>query len=128
MSDQLVKRQQFLVRLRDSLSIRSRGHPGTGFQRVGGLAKDWVLSDLPRYLPQSDEPVYRRRETHREHTVIARRARRLEIEVERTLEAVRAQQHQYVQPVERIHQAHADVHVVLQPVAVVDIEVPQLAG
>ncbi len=39
-----------------------------------------------------------------------------------------AQQHQHVQPVQRIHQAHRDVDVVLQPVTVVDVEMEELAG
>ena len=38
-----------------------------------------------------------------------------------------AQQHQHIQPIQRIHQTHRDIHVVLQTISVIDVEVEQLA-
>jgi len=36
---------------------------------------------------------------------------------------VAAQEHEHVQPVERVHQADADIDIVLETVSVVDVEV-----
>ena len=93
-----------------------------------GLGDDGVRDRLAGHLPQGDEAIDGGGEADGEDAVVAGGARRFVVEIERAVVAVAAQQNEHVQPVERIHQADADIDVVLQTVAVVDVEVPQLAG
>src|SRR5439155_21880258 len=127
-SDQLVQGQQFTVGGGDGFGVAGIQGFATGFERVGGFFNYRVGDHVAGHLPQSDETVDRSRKADREDAVVAGGTRRLVVQVERAVVSVAAKKHQHVQPVKRIHQADGDIHIVFEPVSVVDVEVPQLAG
>src|SRR5688572_25375984 len=57
MCDQLVQRQQFLIRLPDSRNVLHVRYWTTGVQRLLRFGNDRVSQEFPCHLPQRNEPV-----------------------------------------------------------------------
>src|SRR5689334_10981452 len=95
---------------------------GSRLKRIGGLPNDRVRDGLARHFPQCDKAIYGRRKADLEHSELAGGSRGLVIEVERARIVVAPKQDQDVQPVQWVHQADADIDIVFQAVAVIDVE------
>src|SRR5215475_7741820 len=123
---ELVQRQELLVGFGYRISVPSRSNTGSRFQGGGCLANHRILQGFTGNFPESDESIDCIRETDSKDAVVAGRAQRLEIEIEGPVEPVRTEQHQHIQPIERVDQADGDIHIVVQTVSVVDVEMPKL--
>src|SRR5215472_9873462 len=99
---ELVQGQEFLVGFGYRVSVSSRGNTGSRFQGGGRLTNHRIFQSFTCDFPESDESIDCVRETDRKDAVIARRAQRLEIKIEGTVEPVRTEQHQHIQPIERV--------------------------
>src|SRR5206468_6472957 len=107
--------------------VGSGGYAGSRFQRLRCLANDGIFERISCDLPHRNESIDCLGKAYGEDAMIACGAERFEIQIERTTEAIRTKEHEHIQPVERIDEAEANVHVMLQAISVIDIEVPQLA-
>src|SRR6516162_2633081 len=119
MRDEFVQGEQLLVRLRYCIGIAAGMNTRAGLESLGTFTNNRILEGLSCNFPKRDESVDGIRETDGKHSVIACRAQRLEVEIERPVESIRPEQHQDIQPIERIDEANRDIHIVLQPVTVV---------
>src|SRR5205823_5760017 len=81
--NQLVQRQKLFVGFRNRRGVGSRRNAGAGLQRIGCLSNDRIFKGLACDLPECDESIDSVRKTDGEDAVIARRAQRLEVEIER---------------------------------------------
>src|SRR5437868_881481 len=124
MCNHFVKREQLSVRFEDLLRAIDIRCLRPSLQGLGCFVNDWVGQSLTGYFPKGDESIDRSGKADLEDTPIARSTWGLEIKIKWPVIAVSAEQHQHVQPVERIDKAHRKIYVMFQTVAVIDIEVP----
>src|SRR5579872_6624911 len=89
---------------------------------------DWIGDYVASHFPKSDETIDSRREADGEDAVVAGGARGFVVQIKRAVVVVTTQQHQHVEPVERIHQADRDIDIMFEPITIVNIEMPQFAG
>src|ERR1035437_1252317 len=114
--------------LEDLLRIVDTGCLRRGLQSLSCFMNDRVGEGLTGHFPKCDESIDCSRKADLEDAPVARSAWRLEIIIEWSVITVRAKQHQDIQPVEWIDEAHGQIDIVLQAVPVVHIEVPEFAS
>src|SRR5260370_25993964 len=105
MRDQFVKRQKFLVRFEQRPGIGSGRVDGSCLQGFSCFANHRILKRLSGDVPHRYESIDGLRKADGEYAVVACCAERLEIQIERTVEAVRTKKHEHIQPVEGIDQS-----------------------
>ncbi len=127
-SHQLVEGEQLAVCRSDRLGIFRIHCFASGFERVRSLFDDRIGQNVAGHFPESDEAVDGRREADGKHAAVTGGSRRFVVQVERAVIVVAAEQYQHVQPVEGVHEANGDIDVMLQPVTIVDVEMPEFAG
>ena len=126
MCNELVKVPEFFVGFKDAGSVLARGNPRTVPKRCCGFRKNRVGHHLAGHLPQGDEAVDSGGKGNIEDAIVRGSAGRFKVEIERPIVVVSSQEHEDVEPVEGVDEADGDVDIVLEAVAIVDVEVEEL--
>src|SRR6185436_20348250 len=111
MGDEFVQRQQFLVRFVYCVTVFTGSDARAGFQRICRLAHHRILQRFTGDNPQRDETIDSGWKTQSENAPVTRGSVWFEIEIKGTLESVRSQKHERIQPLKWIHETHTDIDV-----------------
>ncbi len=126
--DELVEGEELAVGGCCGFGVGGRNGAAAGAESGDGFGDDGVGDGFAGHFPESDKAVDGGREADGEDAVVAGGAGRLVVEIEGAGVVVGAEEDKDVEPVEGIDEADGDIDVVLEAVAVVDVEVPELAG